>query len=39
MYNRTFQAMELEEKQSITAFAVLLHSHLLGKGITLKHVR
>jgi len=33
------QAMRLAKRQEINVFAVVLHSHLLGKGLTVRHLR
>jgi len=34
-----FQALRAANRESVKAFAVVLHAHLLGKELTLKHVR
>ena len=33
------QALQEANRQRITVFAVMLHAHLLGTGLTLKHIR
>jgi len=33
------QAMHLAGQQEINVFTVMLHSHLLGRGLTVRHIR